>query len=292
MANKVPDYTFTGESSSEMIGGRWYIYLKSSGDFKLSYGKSDVDVFLCGGGGGGRTVYEDNGGGGGAGGYIATAYSQAITSETQHIQIGNGGAANTKGGTTSAFGLSAVGGDGAPDHVSGTWYGATGGTGAGGTGGKYNDGGNTGSGGTAGGAGILAFGEGTICYGGGGGGGGCKGGGGGTGGAGGKSGGAAGSSTAKVAPAAAAANLGGGGGGGRPDGAGNAGPGGYGGSGIVILRGTEDDFTPVYFDGTRLSEIYFNGERLEGLIYGGVRLFARMLSRLGMRRRALRPAGA
>ena len=48
-----------------------------------------------------------------------------------------------------------------------------------------------------------------------------------------------------------------------------------GGSGIVIVRGTEDDFLPVRFDGVQLSKILFNGEEVTGLVYGGTRIFAR-----------------
>ena len=52
-----------------------------------------------------------------------------------------------------------------------------------------------------------------------------------------------------------------------------------GGSGVVILRGTQDDLLPVYFNGKQLSEMYFNGEKLAGLIYGGTRVFAQMFSK-------------
>ncbi len=60
----------------------------------------------------------------------------------------------------------------------------------------------------------------------------------------------------------------------------------------MILRGTEDDFLPVYFGGTQLREIYFNGELLKGLIYGGTRLFARAQNHFRAKRMpALRPLG-
>ena len=58
----------------------------------------------------------------------------------------------------------------------------------------------------------------------------------------------------------------------------------------MILRGTEDDFLPVYFDGRQLSEMYFNGEKLTGLIYGGARVFAQVFER--MMGNGLCPAGA
>jgi len=47
----------------------------------------------------------------------------------------------------------------------------------------------------------------------------------------------------------------------------------------VIIRGTQDDMLPVYFNGKQLSEIYFNEEKLKGLIYGGTRLFSQLLGR-------------
>lgn len=280
MANKVPSYTFTGESTSEMKGGTWYIYLKSSGSFKLNYSKKAVDIFLCGGGGGGCTVTGENGGGGGAGGYLATRYGQALGSDQHYIQVGAGGSPSSKGGTTTAFGLSADGG-GTGDGLSGSLAG----TGAGGDGGHWNPGNNTGNGGTAGSNGQLAFGEGSIKYGGGGGGGGCKysypnG-------AGGQTGGGAGGSGNGTA------NTGGGGGGAKAKDGGGQVLGGCGGSGVVILRGTEDDFTPVWFDGVHVSEIFFNGEKVNGLIYDGMRLFAQMIKRLGWDRHAAqRLAGA
>ena len=52
-----------------------------------------------------------------------------------------------------------------------------------------------------------------------------------------------------------------------------------GGSGIVILRGTQDDLIPVVFDGTQLSELYFNGVKMTSLIYNGARLFIRRMFR-------------
>ena len=52
-----------------------------------------------------------------------------------------------------------------------------------------------------------------------------------------------------------------------------------GGSGIVILRGTQDDLIPVVFNGTQLSELYFNGVKVTSLIYNGARLFIREVKR-------------
>ena len=52
-----------------------------------------------------------------------------------------------------------------------------------------------------------------------------------------------------------------------------------GGSGVVILRGTQDDLIPVVFNGTQLSELYFNGVKVTSLIYNGARLFIREVKR-------------
>ena len=52
-----------------------------------------------------------------------------------------------------------------------------------------------------------------------------------------------------------------------------------GGSGIVILRGTQDDLIPVVFNGVQLSALYLNGVKITSLIYGGVQVFMRKLKR-------------
>ena len=264
MATKIPSFTTTCLYSTEMNGSTWYIYLKSSGTFRFDYAKKDVDIFLQGGGGGGVQVYTDSGNGGGAGGYQATVDSQTISSSEQSVTIGAGGAPNTAGEATSAFGSTAAGG-GTGSGLNG----GTAGTGAGGNGGWYWDGNNTGYPGENGANGKLAFGTGSVYYGAGGGG-----------------------SPAKFNDVnGAGGNTGGGAGGGgnatANTGSGGGGGGGSGGSGIVIIRGTEDDALPVYFDGTQLQEIYFNGELLKGLIYGGTRLFARVLDWLRVRRIAV-----
>ena len=48
----------------------------------------------------------------------------------------------------------------------------------------------------------------------------------------------------------------------------------------MILRGTEDDFLPVKFNGVQLTQMTFNGEAVTGLIYGGTRIFAHVLRRM------------
>ena len=58
-----------------------------------------------------------------------------------------------------------------------------------------------------------------------------------------------------------------------------------GGSGIVILRGTQDDLIPVFFNGVQLSEIWLNGVKATGLIRDGVRVFMRAVMRFAAERR-------
>ena len=50
---------------------------------------------------------------------------------------------------------------------------------------------------------------------------------------------------------------------------------GNGGSGIVILRGTQEDNIPVIFNGTQLDKIIYNGVTLTSLIYNGTKLYCR-----------------
>ena len=79
----------------------------------------------------------------------------------------------------------------------------------------------------------------------------------------------------------------GGGGSGEPDEGACAG--GKGGSGIVIIRGEQDDELPVYFDRTRLQRLFFNGLEIEHLIYNGTQVFMRRVRRW---KRCFRPTTA
>ena len=54
---------------------------------------------------------------------------------------------------------------------------------------------------------------------------------------------------------------------------------GNGGSGIVIIRGTQDDYIPVIFNGTQLDKIIYNGVTLTSLIYNGTKLYCRKFKR-------------
>lgn len=253
-----PAYTYTGSSTLIDDGNyKWRIKFFTSGTLTFSSlgNGSSIDVFLVGGGGGGA-------GGGGAGGITSTVQSVSPSAGTAYaIVIGSGAAGKradttvdanaTKGGTTSAFGHSAlgggsgVGGGKGADTAAGSGGSGGGGFGAG-TGGS--DGGNGARGkatngtGWAGGSGqgttTREFGEanGNLYAGGGAGGnyfnwtyyetvaGGDGGGGG---------------STWLKAGSSGAVNTGGGGGGGYYDtsDSGNAKyTGGAGGSGIVVIR--------------------------------------------------------
>ena len=74
--------------------------------------------------------------------------------------------------------------------------------------------------------------------------------------------------------AAEVSACGGGGGGGGVINEGDYGrPGGAGGSGIVILRGTEDDMLPIIFNGTQISQLIYNGTTIQHLIYNGQQLY-------------------
>lgn len=305
MATKVPAYSFSnGSHSSKVVDGYWYIYLKASGTLKLTYAKSDVEVFLVGGGGGGCGGWS-NACGGGGGGYVKTVKGVSIAGGTNYsIVVGAGGAKGASGGGDyENGGHSNPGSDGKQSSAFGyVAAGGKGGDGNGGDGGSGGGAGNHGNGGSDGSNGGNGEWQGVTTYGGkgqdstsgyskttrefgeadgklyaGGGGGGAN-----TNdseyGKGGDGGGGDGGTSGRANGSDGTANTGGGGGGAR--GVGNAG--GKGGSGIVIIRGKEDDFTPVYFNGRQLSKIYFNGELLKGLVYGGTRIFAQAIQRTRM----------
>ena len=233
------DFNYTGQLQfiSE-DDNNWYVKFLSSGTLTLSK-SMEVEVFLVGGGGGGGGGYYDGyagtyGGGGGGGGYIATG-TVTISSDTNYeILVGTGGAANTNGGDTTAFGLTANGGNKANSKNGGA------GTGAGGTG--INDNrlpGASNKKANPGGNGQAAFGNTSYYYGAGGGAGAGASkdnafGEGGSGGA--NGGGAGGGPWGGVGGDGVANSGGGGGGGGAISGKSGTASGGNGGSGIVIIR--------------------------------------------------------
>lgn len=268
MATKVPAFTFSGTSSSEVKDGYWYIYLRSSGTLMLTYAKKGVELCVVGGGAGGRkySTHHDSGEHGGGGGTVLNKTGVSIAAgQSYPVVIGDGGSLSTwsseggwhaeggAGGTSSAFGFSASGGE----------------TGKGNAGLSQQN-----ANATSGGDGTYAFGDTSLLrYGAGGGGGADDWYAPGNGGADGGGKGAYGADGGGADAIAGTANTGSGGGGSGEGGGAAA----KGGSGVVIIRGTEDDLLPVYFGGKQLSEIYFNGEKISGLIYGGTRLFARMV---------------
>ena len=288
MAKKIPKFSYTGAYETSSDDTYWYIKLKSSGQMTSTYRKR-IEVGCVGGGGGtisNRNYAHVGGFAGGGGGYIKTGTTTAEAGTAYAVTIGAGGkgingwrddVTAESGGATSAFGISAPGGGGGGGC---DFPGA--GTGKGGKGGYYVN-----IQGTDGGNGLKLFGFGP--FGGGGGGG---------------------SGAGGMALAGGAGGAGGGGNGGRGGingvdggdggngaantggGAGGAGGGWYeepyqsrpgkagsGGSGVVIIRGTQDDYIPVIFNGTQLDRIIYNGVTLTSLIYNGTKLYCRKFRR-------------
>lgn len=142
---KNPNMTYTYSGTSEKIddgSGNWRIKLKSSGTLKFTnLGKWDgkLDVFCVGGGGaGGSGNWDANNGYGkaGSGGYTTTQKNvQSAANTSYSIVIGAGGqSAFASGGNTTAFGVTAIGGN--------RWGGGSGGGAYGDT--EVNNGGSDG----------------------------------------------------------------------------------------------------------------------------------------------------
>lgn len=268
MATKIPSFTYGGQYRTEMIGDRWYIFFLTSGILKMTYGRY-ADVYLHGAGGGGGDSANPSGGGGGGGGWFATHTDVQIEGGKEYSIVVGTGSWNRDGEASSAFGFSAAGGKVGGD---GGWSEGTGGVGGtGGSGSGGNGGGSTGGYGTSGGSNTTyAFNDSSLglLYGGGGAGGGPKYGGDGAGGApygarGGKH---------------AGDNTGAGGGGANwTDGEYTIR--GRGGSGIVILRSTQDDELPVKFDGKTLRQMFFDGSEVRHLICNGTQIFMERVRR-------------
>lgn len=254
--NTIPEFTYTGDfeivsdddQPITVSQGNWKIRFLTSGTLtftNLNGAENGIDVFLVGGGGGGSRAA-------GGGGYTKTLKAVKVSVGTAYsIVVGAGGIAgvgNSKagssGGTSSAFGVSANGGEAKTNGTSsyvgsdgGSGGGAGSGNGAGGKGGSdgsdgfHRDGTNQDSGkgqGTT----TREFSEsGGKLYAGGGGGCALASSNGGDGGDGG--GGAGGNTSGGATPGAT--NTGGGGGG-----AANSKAGGAGGSGIVVIRNARE----------------------------------------------------
>ncbi len=117
-------YTYTGNAvfAGDPLGD-WTLTLKTDGTLTitcLGLCKGIIDVFLVGGGGGGSTKWSSSGlafyGAGGGSGYTKTQRIKIAKSTQYPVTIGAGGAvcvdSGGRGGTTSAFGISAEGGYG------------------------------------------------------------------------------------------------------------------------------------------------------------------------------------
>lgn len=115
----IPEFTYTGDyeivnDSDEPVSAspnNWKIRFLTSGTLTFTKFKTSdkIDVFLVGGGGGGPGATTSYGGGGG--GYTQTGKNIAPSINTGYeIVVGAGGAKSARGGTSSAFNLSAEGG--------------------------------------------------------------------------------------------------------------------------------------------------------------------------------------
>lgn len=227
------------EEWDEAVNWRILIYKSSS----LTVNKTcNIDIFAVGGGAGGGGGHYSKGatGGGGGGGYTTTVKNTIMhPNQSYQIQIGAGGSGTDgegtggRGGTTTVTGLiTAEGGYGGTGGIAGS-NGGNGGSGGGGGNNQGGYGGGNGYGSSAGtgqGTPTTEFGESNEFYYAGGGGGGTQQGGLGGGGRGGSN----------VTGGAGAANTGGGGGGSVFNNS-NAGKGGSGGCGIVVIRNTRTE---------------------------------------------------
>lgn len=251
-----PVYTYTGNATfTQEDTYNWQIKFLTSGNFTFSYlgnAASGIDVFCVGGGGGGnKGVGTYCHGAGGGGGRTTNSFGIIANTNTSYsIVIGGGGASAGSeqtagtGGTSSAFNVSAAGGNGAPASGNGGAGGSGGGaigwttgsssdtpSGDGGSdGGNGGDGWGDKKGGQGQGSTTRAFGDSNGELFAGGGGGACVG----DNSPGGAGGGAPGGFRDGVSPNAVA-NMGGGGGAGRYGGNYPC-DSGSGGSGIVVIR--------------------------------------------------------
>lgn len=176
--NPYPTFTYTGVSNMIDDGdGNWRIKLLTSGTLTFTEVKDYIDVFLVGGGASGTSSKNDYHyfpGSGGGGGYTITSKGMQVeTNKPYDIVIGAGGIAppaaagyqnstGRSGGNTTAFSLTANGGQGgyAKQNSPDVSYGGSGGSGGGVWGGAGGT--NGGNGKTGGGGGIVGYGQGTT----------------------------------------------------------------------------------------------------------------------------------
>lgn len=167
---KLPKFSYDGNHSLIEDGnGNWRLKLYDTGNLVFTEHPGVLEVFLVGGGGGGAYKSSTNrGNGGGGGGYTITSMVAAdsiVVNESYLATIGDGGAANTDGGITSIFGISAAGGH---TGIGGSDKEAVGGAGgSGGGGGVASSGANDygGNGGSDGEDGTQAYRSATSLYG-------------------------------------------------------------------------------------------------------------------------------
>ncbi len=138
----IPEFTYTGSYSLIDDGdGNWRIKFLTSGTLTVTNADFIIDLFLSGGGAGGGNCSPSHDAGAG-GGYTTTQLSLTLVKNTPYtITVGAGGSVEVNGGTSSAFGYSALGG-----YAPHTNAGANGGSGGGE---RYGHGGTDGSDGTA-----------------------------------------------------------------------------------------------------------------------------------------------
>ena len=126
----VPTITHNAPTSGTDGLYSWYRWnlVTAGGSFQTDATIS-VEYLIVAGGGGGGTVY---GGGGGAGG-VRTATGYSVSANTYTIVVGDGGAVNAVGNTSSALGFSATGGGYGGKYISAgsTTAAAAGGSGGG-----------------------------------------------------------------------------------------------------------------------------------------------------------------
>lgn len=154
--NYIPSFTYTGDykivndNDNEILTSldNWKIRLLTSGKLtftELRGAEDGIDVFLVGGGGGGASNEGggNGGGGSGGGGYTTTARGLSIEAGIAYeIAVGAGGVSGSDGGNSSAFAQQANGG-----HRGGHSNGGSGGSGGGA--GPYGKGGVDGADGTS-----------------------------------------------------------------------------------------------------------------------------------------------
>jgi hypothetical protein len=125
--------TVTGGQSTynATVGGQNYTFYRfttvGSNNLVVS-GSGTLDVLLVGGGGGGGVSLA----GGGGGGAAIVATNVPVSAQTYTVVVGNGGAGGTgdqgtdtggtRGGASTAFGISATGGGGAPNRFAGSGF--------------------------------------------------------------------------------------------------------------------------------------------------------------------------